>query len=101
MLASSAWHESILEEGRLPTRADLDPVSPDNPVFIPRGGHVIAVNSKALEIAGITADTPDPEHGVIVRDESGHPTGVLLEDAAKLVENTCPNRPPPKNRRSC
>src|SRR5215475_10399159 len=46
--ASSGWHESILEEGRMPTRHELDRVSPDNPVFIPRGGHVITVNSKAL-----------------------------------------------------
>lgn len=96
VMASSAWHESILEEGRLPTRADLDPVSPDNPVFIPRGGHVITVNSKALELAGITKDTPDPEHGVIVRDESGEPTGVLLEDATHLVEDILPPPPPPE-----
>ena len=69
-LASSAWHESVLGAGRLPTRADLDPVSPDHPVFIPRGGHVVAVNSRALEMAGITSEAPDPEDGVIVRDEA-------------------------------
>ncbi len=96
VMVSSAWHESILDEGRLPTRADLDPVSPENPVFIPRGGHVITVNSKALEIAGVTADTPDPEHGVIVRDEGGEPTGVLLEDATELVEGILPPPPPPE-----
>ena len=96
VMASSAWHESILEEGRLPTRADLDPVSPDHPVFIPRGGHVVAVNSVALEMAGVTADTPDPEHGVIVRDAAGEPTGVLLEDATELVEGILPPPPPPE-----
>ena len=96
VLASSAWHESVLDEGRLPTRADLDAVSPDHPVFIPRGGHVVAVNSKALEMAGVTADTPDPEHGVIVRDEAGEPTGVLLEDATELVEAILPPPPPPE-----
>ena len=96
VLASSAWHESILEEGRLPTRADLDAVSPDHPVFIPRGGHVVAVNSVALEMAGVTAETPDPEHGVVVRDEAGEPTGVLLEDATALVEDILPPPPPPE-----
>src|SRR3954468_8010824 len=74
--ASSGWHESILQEGRMPTRFELDQVSPDNPVFIPRGGHVVTVNSKALELAGITRDTPNPDGGVIVRDAaSGEPTG--------------------------
>lgn len=92
--ASSAWHESTLEEGRLPTRTELDEVSPDNPVFIPRGGHVVTVNSAALELAGITAETEDPEGGVIVRDENGEPTGVLLEHATELVEEVLPPPPP-------
>lgn len=96
VMASSAWHESLLNEGRLPTRADLDPVSPDHPVFIPRGGHVITVNSAALAIAGITAETPDPEGGVIVRDAGGEPTGVLLESATELVEEHLPPPPPPQ-----
>src|SRR5215470_17379510 len=69
VIASSGWHESILAEGRMPTRFELDTVAPNNPVFIPRGGHVVTVNSKALELAGIAKDTPNPEGGVIVRDE--------------------------------
>ena len=52
----------------MPTRQEIDPVSPNNPVFIPRGGHVVTVNTKTLELAGITKDTPNPEGGVIVRD---------------------------------
>ena len=79
----------------MPTRHELDPVSPNNPVFIPRGGHVITVNSKALELAGITRDTPNPDGGVIVRDEKGEATGVLLETAAYLVRKILP--PPPAN----
>src|SRR4051812_5012109 len=93
--ASMGWHESILEEGRMPTRHELDKVSPNNPVFIPRGGHVITVNSKALEVAGITGDTPNPDGGVIVRDDKGEATGVLLENAAYLVRTILP--PPPAN----
>ena len=96
VMASSGWHESILEEGRMPTRYELDTVSPNNPVFIPRGGHVVTVNSKALELAGITKDTPNPEGGVIVRDPvTGEATGVLLETAAYLVRKILP--PPPSN----
>ena len=93
--ASSGWHESILEEGRMPTRFELDRVSPDHPVVIPRGGHVVTVNSKALELAGITKDTPNPEGGVIVRDPAtGEATGVLLETAAYLVRRILPPPPP-------
>ena len=88
--ASSGWHESILEEGRMPTRHELDPVSPNNPVFIPRGGHVVTVNSKTLELAGITKDTPNPEGGIIVRDEKGEATGMLLQNAANLVRRIVP-----------
>ena len=95
VIASSGWHESILAEGRMPTRHELDKVSSNNPVFIPRGGHVVTVNSKALELAGITKDTPNPQGGVIVRDADGEATGVLLESAAYLVRKTLP--PPPAN----
>jgi predicted amidohydrolase YtcJ len=94
--ASSGWHESILEEGRMVTRWELDKVAPDHPVFIPRGGHVVTVNSKALERAGITRDTPNPTGGVIVRDErTGEATGVLLQNAANLVRGILPPPPPP------
>jgi predicted amidohydrolase YtcJ len=96
VIASSGWHESILDEGRMPIRQELDTVSPNNPVFIPRGGHVVTVNSKALELAGITKETPNPEGGVIVRDEATREaTGVLLETAAGLVRKVLP--PPPAN----
>jgi len=93
--ASSGWHESILSEGRMPTRHELDPVSPNNPVFIPRGGHVVTVNTRALELAGITKDTPNPEGGIVVRDEKGEATGMLLQNAANLVRRILP--PPPSN----
>lgn len=90
VISSSNWHESLLEEGRLPTKWDLDPVSPSNPVVIKRGGHVVAANSYALQLAGITKDTSDPEGGVIVRNESGEPTGVLFEKATYLVNQLVP-----------
>lgn len=95
--ASSAWHESTLAEGRLPTRHDLDAVSPDNPVYVPRGGHVVTANSAALAAAGITKDTPNPEGGIIVRDEAGEPTGVLLESAAEMLEEEVPPASAPED----
>jgi predicted amidohydrolase YtcJ len=95
VLASSGWHESILAEGRMPTRQELDSASPNNPVYIPRGGHVATANSKALELAGVIKSTPDPEGGIIVRDTNGEATGMLLEKAADLVRKVLP--PPPSN----
>lgn len=81
--AASLWHEGQLKENRFPTRWELDAVSPDNPVFIPRGGHNVVVNSYALGLVGITKATPDPPGGHIERDKkSGEPTGYLLERPA-------------------
>lgn len=86
VIAAPGWHESLLKEERLPTRWELDTVSPENPVFIPRGGHVSVVNSKALEMVGINRNTDQPAGGVIVRNNKGEPTGVLLETANNIVK---------------
>lgn len=76
----------ISYDGRYPDKYDIDPVSPDNPVMlINQGGHMGAVNSYALDLAGVTKDTPDPKHGVFMRDENGQPTGALLNHAAMDV----------------
>ncbi len=79
------WDETLLEEKRFPTRYDLDAVSPENPVYIKRVFQMGVANSKALELAGITKDTPDPEYGVIEKDENGTPTGLLRGRATRLV----------------
>ena len=73
-----------LEDMRLPTRWDLDPVSPDNPVFLnSQGGHYGSANSMALAIAGIDASTPDPVGGIIQKDTlTGEPDGVLWNHPA-------------------
>lgn len=85
------WHEKQLKEGRMLTRWDIDQVSPHHPVVIFRGGHVAMCNSMALEKSGITKDTPNPEHGIIVRDkDTGEPTGVLIEDGKKLIDHLIP-----------
>jgi predicted amidohydrolase YtcJ len=73
----------FVEGGGLPTRHDLDPISPNHPVWIlQQGGHYGSANSLALEIAGITADTPDPTGGVIGRDPDGEPNGVFYNHRA-------------------
>jgi len=76
----------FVTEGRLPNRDDLDPFSPQHPVWIvQQGGHYGSANSLALQIAGITADTPDPAGGIIERDERGEPTGVFYNHRAMDV----------------
>ncbi len=80
------YDQELLTDRRHPTRADLDAISPNNPVVLKRScHHIMAVNSKALELAGITANTPDPDGGTIDRDEHGEPTGVLRETAMDAV----------------
>ena len=99
-VASAAPNEWILgwgwDEGRwashYPTNRALNSVSPNNPVFLV-GLHGFAAwaNEKALQLAGITKETKDPENGKILRDEkSGEPTGILLNRAQTLVETHIP-----------
>ncbi|HEY8488542.1 MAG TPA: amidohydrolase [Thermaerobacter sp.] len=89
------YDEGKLAEGRAPTRWDLDRGAADVPVVITRiCYHVVAVNSKALELAGITRETPDPPGGRIDRDERGEPTGILRESARHLVLDRIPNPSP-------
>jgi len=77
--------------GGTPHRSVLDAVVPDRPVALPnRDGHGLWANSRALELAGITRDTPDPADGRIERDADGEPTGMLQEGAAELVLRQIP-----------
>lgn len=70
----------------VPVHAALSAVSPDNPVFLTHAsGHAALANARAMELAGITRTTPDPEGGTIVKDGAGNPTGLLRENADALV----------------
>ena len=85
------WDEGAWAK-RYPDNKALSTVSPDNPVHL-RGLHGFAcwANEKALEIAGITADTPDPPNGEIFKDpDSGHPTGILTNKAQDILEQHIP-----------
>jgi len=77
--------------GEWPNAADLDAIAPQVPVYLTaKSMHAGWVNSAALQLAGISASTPDPVNGYIQRDAHGAPTGILFEDALKLVERIIP-----------
>ncbi|MBD3216967.1 MAG: amidohydrolase family protein, partial [candidate division Zixibacteria bacterium] len=85
-LVGRGWFRDGWENPAWPHKKDLDKIAPNHPaVMMNRDQHAIWVNSKALKMAGITADTPDPKGGEIVRDPSGEPTGILKDTAAQPV----------------
>jgi predicted amidohydrolase YtcJ len=81
--------------GKFPTAAILDKAAPDNPVYLTRvDGHAAWVNTRALELADIQRQTPDPDGGKIHRDPSGQATGILIDRAQGLVSRKIPARTP-------
>jgi predicted amidohydrolase YtcJ len=81
-----SWDEGKFTERRLITAQDLDEIASEHPVWLSHTtGHYGVANSAALRLAKIQRETPDPPHGTIDRDSSGHPTGVLKETAQDLV----------------
>jgi len=85
------WDQNDWPEARYPERPALDRIAPDNPVYLVRiCGHAAYVNSAALRLAGISRLTPDPAGGKILRDASGEPTGILLDNAVNLVSKSIP-----------
>jgi predicted amidohydrolase YtcJ len=85
-------HNEWTVGGELPTFAELDAAAPNNPVYLTaKSLHAVWANTSALNLAGITNDTPDPKDGVIQRDQSGRATGALLETAMVLIENIIPD----------
>lgn len=86
VLYGRGWIETGWPEARMPMAADLDTISPDNPVVLIRAdGHALVANSAALAAVGITDDTADPDGGRIERDANGHATGMLIDNAMALV----------------
>ena len=85
------WIETHWQDGRFPNSSDLDEVTTSHPVILERSdGHAVVVNTRALTEANITADTEDPFGGAINRDASGKATGMLVDNAGKLVEPLLP-----------
>lgn len=85
-IVGRGYDQARLADQRHPTRHDLDAVSPNHPVILIRAcHHIAAANSRALAIAGINRDTPDPDGGTIDHDAGGEPTGVVREAAEEMV----------------
>jgi predicted amidohydrolase YtcJ len=90
-ILGQGWNEARWPAARIPRRSDLDDAAPDHPVLLWRSDlHLAVVNTLALKEAGITASTSDPPEGIIDRDGSGRPTGVLRELAINLVSGVVP-----------
>jgi predicted amidohydrolase YtcJ len=87
----NGWNQEIWKLGRFPTAAELDSVIADRPALMNRvDGHAMWVNSKALQLAGITRDTQDPAGGKIERDADGNATGILVDNAMDFVYKVVP-----------
>lgn len=85
------WNQTLWEENEFPTAEDLDRVVPDRPVYLSRvDGHAGWVNSRAMEIANVGRDTPDPEGGKIIRDLNGNATGVFIDAAESYINEVIP-----------
>lgn len=86
------WDQNDWEKKEFPNYSLLDKVAPGNPVYLTRiDGHAAWVNKRALDIAGITRETPDPSGGRLIRDKKGNPTGVLIDAAMRLVSSKLPD----------
>lgn len=91
-IVGRGWHQSKWTPAPEPmvrgfqTHTALSAVSPDNPVYLRHAsGHASFANAKAMELAGVTPATPDPDGGEIIRDASGAPTGIFVETASSLL----------------
>ena len=90
-LLGAGWNQVIWKLGRFPLASELDAAVADKPVVLDRvDGHAKWLNTRALQAAGITKDTPDPPGGRIERDAAGSPNGVLVDKAMLLVEKVIP-----------
>jgi predicted amidohydrolase YtcJ len=89
------WDHEWWPGAPLPTRAMIDSVTPDHPVWISRlDGHMSLANTAALRLAGVTRASREPAGGVIVRDAAGEPTGIFKDNAMPLVQGAVPVRTP-------
>src|SRR5690349_20742055 len=85
------WDQNRWASAAFPTHEALDRAVPDNPVVLTRvDGHASLVNTKAMQAANLTAATPDPNGGRIIRDANRNPTGVLVDNAEGIVAKVIP-----------
>lgn len=91
-LIGRGWNQVLWPSNAFPSKESLDAALKDRPVVLSRvDGHAVWVNSAALKLAGIDANTPSPAGGEIVKDKNGQPTGVLIDNAESLVTKLIPS----------
>jgi predicted amidohydrolase YtcJ len=87
------WNQVLWESNEFPTSGDLDMVVDDRPVWLTRiDGHAGWANTKAMELAGISNDTADPQGGRIIRNEAGEATGIFIDTAMNYIREKIPER---------
>ena len=92
-LTGRGWNQEIWKLGRFPTATELDAAVPERPVWLQRvDGHAAWANTRAMQLAGITKQTPDPAGGKIMRDANGDATGVFVDAAQELVARVMPKQ---------
>ena len=90
-ILGAGWDETLWQVKELPTRWDIDAVTPDHPVYLDRtDGHVAVANTRALKLGRVTLASKDPEGGEIGRDATGQPNGILRETARDLLTAVIP-----------
>lgn len=90
-LIGDGWNENNFPDRKIFHRDELDDITREHPVVLTRiCHHALLANTKALELAGVTEATPDPEGGVIVRDDDGRATGLLLDQAQNIINDIVP-----------
>jgi len=95
------WNQTLWPENEFPTAQDLDKVVSDRPVWLSRvDGHAGWANTKAMEMAGIDEDTPDPKGGKIIRDENGKATGIFIDAAESYISSVVPDPTEKENERA-
>ncbi|MEX0904080.1 MAG: amidohydrolase [Balneolaceae bacterium] len=92
-ITGRGWNQVLWEENEFPTAQDLNRAVPDRPVYLTRiDGHAAWANSKAMELAGISRDTPDTQGGRIIRDARGDATGIFVDASMSEINSVIPER---------
>ncbi len=95
------WNQVLWDEKEFPTAQDLDKVVPDRPVFLSRvDGHAAWTNTKAMELSGVSRDTPDSRGGRLIRTLNGDPTGVFIDEAEQVITRMIPEKTLDQNRQA-
>jgi predicted amidohydrolase YtcJ len=90
-IVNGEWDQEHWQPSTVPTHQLIDDVTPNNPVFVERlDGHMGLANAAAMQLAGVTRDTPDVPGGEIGRDADGNPTGIFKDEAMKLILKVVP-----------